>query len=128
MELVFKALIVCLVSAIFGIVLKKNVPDMAFALQIAGTLLVTALTLRVLEPICSFVQEVSTLLDASGIYIKPVLKASVIGVVSCIGSALCKDAGQAAFSSALETLGILAAIYAALPLLQLFVHTIGELL
>jgi stage III sporulation protein AD len=61
-------------------------------------------------------------------YVAPVLKAALIGVLSCVGSALCKDAGQSALSVSLEVLGAAAAVYTALPLLELFVHTIGEML
>ena len=128
MELVTKAAIVCLVCAVFTIALKKTVPDIAFGIQIVGTVLVLILSFRVLTPIYDFLKETSTLLGASGVYVTPILKASLIGVLTCIGSALCKDAGQSAFASSLEMLGCVAAVYTALPLLELFIHTIGELL
>ena len=97
-------------------------------MQLVGTILVAVLVFRVLSPIYSFLRETATLLGTSGMYVTPILKASLIGVLTCIGSALCKDAGQTALAVSLEMLGVVAAVYTALPLLELFVHTIGEML
>lgn len=128
MEVVLKAAIICLISAVFAVMLKKTVPELSFSVQLVGTMLVALLALKILSPVYSFLRETASLLGTAGMYITPVLKASLIGVLSCIGSALCKDAGQSALSTSLEMLGTAAAVYTALPLLELFVHTVGELL
>lgn len=128
MTLVMKAAIICIVSAIFAVALKKTVPEFSFGVQLVGTILVAVLVFRVLSPVCSFLRETATLLGTSGMYVTPILKASLIGVLTCIGSALCKDAGQTALAVSLEMLGVVAAVYVALPLLEMFVHTIGEML
>ena len=128
MPLVMKAALICIVSASFAVALKKTVPDIAFGVQLVGTIVVILLAFEVLSPIYSFLREAAALLGSSGMYVTPVLKAALIGVLSCVGSALCKDAGQSALSVSLEVLGAAAAVYTALPLLELFVHTIGEML
>ena len=128
MEMITKSALVCLLCAVFALTLKKTVPDLAFGIQTAGVVLVAVVAFRVLTPIYDFLKECARIFCASGVYVAPVLKASLIGVLTCIGSALCKDAGQSGLASSLELLGCAAAVYTALPLLELFVHTIGEML
>lgn len=128
MEIIAKTILLCLISSICVLLLKKTVPELSFGVVLAAMLLICVVCARILEPIVSWLKETSEMLGGSGVYAIPILKASLIGIISSIGSALCKDAGQAAFASAVETIGVISAIYAALPVFELFVHTIGELL
>ncbi len=49
-------------------------------------------------------------------------------ILTMIGESLCKDAGQAAGASAVQLVGVAAALYAALPLLRTFLTMIGACL
>ena len=51
-----------------------------------------------------------------------------ISILTVIGEGLCKDAGQAAGASAVQLVGVAAALYAALPLLRTFLTMIGACL
>ncbi|MBQ9044783.1 MAG: stage III sporulation AC/AD family protein [Oscillospiraceae bacterium] len=128
MELLTKAIAACVITAIFAFGIKKTVPDLAFGLQLIGVVLVLLLAFRLLTPLISFFRNASSLFGASGVYAQPILKAALIGILTNIGCALCKDAGQTASASALELTGTASIFLAALPLLELFVHTIGDLL
>ena len=128
MEMVVKVGIVVLLTAILSAGLRKTVPDIAIVLQLAGVLAAVLIGTRVLQPILSFASESAAVFGASGVYVKPVMQVSAIGAVSTIGCSLCKDAGQASAEAVLELFASAAAVYTALPVLQLFVHTIGELL
>ena len=128
MEFLWKALAVCLMAALGALCLRKSVPELAFCLQCVGVLIVLLSTFRILAPLFAFLGETASLLGTSGVYLRPVLKTVIIGVVTGIGASLCKDAGNSAAEKTLQLAGVSAALYAALPLLQLFVHTIGDLL
>ena len=51
-----------------------------------------------------------------------------ISILTMIGANLCKDAGQGSTASSIEIAGVVAALYAALPLLNTFLKMIGELI
>ena len=55
----------------------------------------------------------------------PVLKSLGITVVGRFSGEICRDAGQSAVASALETCSAAAALYAALPLVKLVVSLLG---
>ena len=128
MEIITKTIVLCLISSVCVLLLKKTVPEMSFGVMLTAMLLLCVVGARMLAPIFSWLRETADLLGAAGVYAMPILKTSIIGIISSIGSALCKDAGQTAFASAVEITGVISAIYTALPIFELFVHTIGELL
>ena len=128
MDIVFKSAMILLLTAVIASSVKKAVPSMAIVLQIAGVALVLLLGVRLLQPILDFTTETASVLGSSGIYVKPIMKAAVIGATTAVGGSICKDAGHASAETALEIIGTAAVLYTALPVMQLFVHTIGELL
>lgn len=128
MDYFWKALITALACAAFALTLKKYVPEISLGIQLAGVMLTAFLAVRLLVPIFDFLKETADVMEVSRVYLLPMLKASVIGVLSGAGGSICKDAGQGGLASVLQVLGCACAIYTALPLLEMFTHTIGELL
>lgn len=128
MEFLFKLTAAVLLTAIFATALKKPVPELSFGLQVAGVVLALVLSIRLFTPVLAFLKSASGMLNASGVYVQPVVKASVTGSVTGIGCALCKDAGQSALASVLELAGTVTILLTALPLMTLFVQTIGAYL
>lgn len=128
MDYLIKSIAICVSAAVFSAAMKKTVPELAFSLQIITVVLVLLFVLRLLQPISAFFRNSADYFGSTGMYVQPILKAALIGVMSNIGCSLCKDAGQTAFAAAIELLGTISIFLSALPLLQLFVHTIGELL
>ena len=128
MEIFSKAAITALVCCIFALTIKKTVPEISFGVQVTGAILIALVVVRIFSPIYDFLKEAAAALDTSRLYLAPVLKASLIGVLSGICGSLCKDAGQGGLASVLQVLGCVCAIYTALPLLELFLHTLGDLL
>ena len=128
MELIFKVVATCVAAAVLSAGIRKTVPDIALLVQLAAAAISFLLAFRALTPVFAFLKEAATVFETSGVYYEPVLKTALIGVVTGVGTAVCKDTGQASAETAVGLVGTITALYTALPIFQLFVHTIGELL
>lgn len=128
MELLLKALLIGVTAAILAATLYKTVPGISFALSLAAAVLTLLIALAFLEPLIDFLRETIALCGVSGVYTGPLLKCMAISILTMIGANLCKDAGQSSTSASIELAGVVAALYAALPLLNTFLKMIGELI
>ena len=128
MNLLFRAVAVLLLSSVFGILLRKNTPELALLLSIASVCFVFLSTLETIKQFRSFLDSVSTVLSNAEILIRPVLKCLAIAITTRVASELCRDASQGAASSALEFMGTVCALSVAMPLILSLVRTIGALL
>lgn len=128
MEAVFRAMLIVVVAAAAAATVYKTVPGISFLLSAAAALLALFLCAGLLEPLADFFRDAIALSDLSGVYTGPLLKCMTISILTMIGESLCKDAGQAAGASAVQLVGVAAALYAALPLLRTFLTMIGACL
>ena len=118
METAAKIAAVCLLGALLAALLKKTSPDTALLLALAVCVVVLTALARGLEEVISFLRE---LLDWGGLSVElfvPLLKTVAIALISRVGGALCRDAGESAIGSVLETAGAVAAIVVSLPLFR----------
>ena len=106
----------------------KSVPGISFVLSLAAAVLTLLIAMAFLEPLIDFLRETIALCGVSGVYTGPLLKCMAISILTMIGANLCKDAGQGSTASSIEIAGVVAALYAALPLLNTFLKMIGELI
>ena len=127
MEIVLKAAAASVAAAILSLVIKKTNPELSLALGLAVCALVAGLALKAFSEVKETLTLVELSTDFSGSYAAPILKCVGIGMVSHLGSDLCKDEGQSAAGSTLETCGAVCALYVSLPLLKALLRTIGAL-
>ena len=118
METAAKIAAVCLLGALLTALLKKTSPDTALLLALAVCVVVLTALARGLEEVTSFLRE---LLDWGGLSVElfaPLLKTVAIALISRVGGALCRDAGEGAMASLVEIAGAFAAILVSLPLFR----------
>ena len=118
METAAKIAAVCLLGALLTALLKKTSPDTALLLALAVCVVVLTVLARGLEEVTSSLRE---LLDWGGLSVElfvPLLKTVAIALISRVGGALCRDAGEGAMASLVEIAGAFAAILVSLPLFQ----------
>lgn len=128
MELLFKVLLIGVTASILAVTVYKSVPGISFVLSLAAAVLTLLIAMAFLEPLIDFLRETFALCGVSGVYTGPLLKCMAISILTMIGANLCKDAGQGSTASSIEIAGVVAALYAALPLLNTFLKMIGELI
>lgn len=118
METVIRLSALCLTGALLAVLLKRTNPDMALLLALAVCGAVLLLLAEPLQEIRDFFTQLS---DWGGLPVEPfapLVKTVGIALVSRTGSDLCRDAGEGAMASLVETTGAVTAILVSLPLFQ----------
>lgn len=118
MEQVTTMAAVCLLSSVLAVLLKKSNPEMALLLTGAAAFMGLILLSRSVEEITAFLREMVTMGGLLPELFAPLLKTAAIALISRISSDLCRDAGENAMASLVETAGAFGAILVSLPLME----------
>ena len=120
MELSIQAAVLCVAAALLALVVRRGSPECALLLTLAAAAVVL---LSLAESLETLVEFLGRLVEESGLY-----KTVGIALVVKIGGNLCRDAGESALSSVVETAGAVCALLAALPLLRAVLALLLELM
>lgn len=118
METVLRLTALCLVGALLAALLRRGNGELALLLALAVCGAALALLLEPLGQLRDFLEETAGLGELPVQLFRPLVKTVGIALISRTGSDLCRDAGQGAMASVLETAGAVAAIVVSLPLFQ----------
>lgn len=128
MEALLRITALSVLSAVLGLLLKKDVPALQLGLTVG---VMAALGLAALEA----AGEVRGLLalftektDIDESYLTLTMKCVALAVIVRLGGDLCRDAGQSALASLIELTGTLSAAVLALPLLRALLETVWSVL
>lgn len=128
MEQVLQTAAFCVTGALLAVVVKRGSPELALLITLgaaaAGMLFLSGL----LEEIAAFLKLLSDRGGVSHRLLTPLYKTVGIALVVKIGGELCRDAGEAALASVVETAGAVCALLVALPLLGAVVDLLMELM
>ena len=116
MEQMWKITAVCLIGSILAVLVKKTGPDVGIAVSVAVIGTVSVMLLRLGGETLSHLQQ---MLELSGLMpelFRPVVKIMGIALLSRLGSDLCRDAGELAIASLVETFGAFGSVVVSLPL------------
>jgi len=108
--------------------LYRGAPEIGLLLAIAATLLILVLGMQVMFSILDFARMLQYAAALSPALLMPVFQTLGIGILTKLSAEVCRDAGQGAIAGAIELSGTIAAIYIALPLMQMVFEMIGRLL
>lgn len=128
MEQVIRAAVLCVVSAILALVLKKGTPEAALLLTLGAAIVVLLPLAESMEELLAFLRELTERSGLSQALFVPLYKTIGIALVVKVGGNLCRDAGESALSSVVETAGTVCALLAALPLLRAVLALLLELM
>ena len=118
----------CVVAALLALVLRRGTPELGLLLTISVTVVVLLALADSMGEVLTFL---TSLTEKSGVersLFVPLYKTTGIAIVVNIGSCLCRDAGETALATVIETAGTLCALLAALPLLQAVLSLLLELM
>ena len=124
MDLLLKGLAVALIAGSLSLTLERTEPTFSMLVGIAAVLCILLIGAALLEPLRSFLDRLLRFGGASGVYTTPLLKCLCAAVVTRIGAALCRDAKQSGPASAVELIGTMAVLCAALPLFEMLLSTL----
>jgi len=112
----------------FALFLRQTRPDFALLLQVcAGCVLLLFLFGR-LYPILTELSELSSTLDNTGGYVKILLKALGICIVTQIVCDICRDGGASAMASKVELGGRVSLLLTIMPLIRQLFSLAGKLI
>ena len=127
MDTVLRLAALCLLGALLAVVhqaARRGNDDLAAGFELALLLVLAvcgvavALLLEPLGQLRDFWEEASAWGQLPEQLFQPLLKTVCIALICRTGSDLCRDAGESALASVLETAGAVAAIVVSLPLFR----------
>ena len=118
----------CLVGALLAALLRRTGGEMALLLALAVCGAAVMLLAQPLEELKGFWEDAAAWGDLPVELFQPLVKTVGIALLSRTGSDLCRDAGEGAMASVLETTGAVAAIVVSLPLFRSAWELLGSLL
>ena len=127
MEQVFQVTGLCVVGALLALVLKKGSPELALLLALAAVAAVLLFLAEALGELLDFLREIGAASGLSEDLFIPLYKTAGIALVVMAGGSLCRDAGESALASAVETAGTVCALLVSLPLLRAVLALLLEL-
>ena len=128
MEQVFQVTALCVVGALLALTIRRGSPESALLLSLAAAVLVLLMLLENLGELTAFFTELARRSGLPEALFAPLYKILAITLVVRIGSGLCRDAGEQALASVVETAGTVCALLTALPLLRSVLSMLLELM
>lgn len=118
METVLRVTALCLTGALLAVLLHRSGGEMALLLSLAVCGVAAMVLMEPLEELRDFWENAAAWGELPVELFTPLIKTVGIALLSRTGSDLCRDAGEGAIASVLETAGAVAAIAVSLPLFR----------
>lgn len=119
---------VALIAAVLSIVLKQYKPEYSLFISIAAGILILLSVIAVIEPIISFIGELTDMAGLEGVYGEVLIKALAICYITQLACDCCKDAGENAIAGKLQIAGKIAVLLIALPMFKSLVEIVTGLI
>ncbi|MBQ9493503.1 MAG: stage III sporulation protein AD [Oscillibacter sp.] len=128
MELLTRVAALCVTSAVLAVVLRQGAQTAGLLLTLSVTVTVLLFLLRASGELFAFLRELGEQSGLSPALLTPLYKTVGIALVVRTGGALCRDAGESALASTVETAGTVCALLTALPLLREMMNMLLKLM
>lgn len=128
MEEIIQVTGVCVVGALLALVVKKGSPETALLVTLAAAVAVLLFLAAAMEELTAFLEELGERSGVSADLFVPLYKTVGIALVVKVGGSLCRDAGESALASVVETAGAVCALLVSLPLLRAVLALLMELI
>ena len=128
MNIFFKAAAFILVALILYLILSKWGKDYSILLTIAACCVIAVYAMEFLDEIITFITQLQVLSEIDQSFISILLKSVGIGILTEIIGLICVDAGNVAFNKMLHLLATLVIIWISLPLFEILISQIEEIL
>lgn len=113
-----RAAVVAVVAALLASVLRQSVPQFALVLTLTAGIWLLLGAADSLGAVVELMNRLSNMAGVEPQVIQPVLKTAAIAVLARLTGELCRGAGEQGLAAFVDTAGTMAALGAALPLLE----------
>ncbi len=115
-------------AALCALTVRHRAPELAFLVGLAACVLILGRTLPMLEMVRDRMEELADRAGVSPALLGPVGKTVGISIITRLSASLCREAGEESIAVFVEMAGSVAAVVIALPLLDLVLQLVTELL
>ena len=117
-----------LIAVVLGLTLSKYGKDFTVVLMLLVSCMVLAVMTAYLEPVIGFIEELLRIGEIQNDLLKPVLKATGIGIGAEIASLICTDSGNAALGKGIQILAATVILWISLPLMRSLLELMQRML
>ena len=123
-----QAAALCVIGALLAVVVRRGSPETALLVTLTAAAVVLLFLSGSLEELTDFLRELAENSGVSLALFGPLYKTVAIALVVKVGAGLCRDAGESALASVVETAGAVCALLVSLPLLRAVLELLMELM
>ena len=128
MDVLIKISGVLLVSSCAAMMIRRSNPEISLLLSMAVIAVVLGASLLLFKPLTDLWETTRELYGVGEVYLLPLVKCCAAALTARLSADLCREASQNAAASAVEFLGLLCALGAAMPLVRNMLAALGEML
>lgn len=128
MDYIFKTVGLAIITVVLCLFIGKQNKDIATVISMAACCLILLISLRYIQTILTFVEDLRLLgsMDATSLGI--LLKAVGIGLLAEIVSVICVDAGYAALGKTVQIAAVCGILWTSLPLFNALIDLLNRIL
>lgn len=115
---IFKTVIFALASCILCVLLRQYKPEYSFAVSLAAGIIVLLYALPALTDIFKSISSFVEKANVNTVYIKTAVKIMGLSYITQFASEMCRDAGENALASSVETGGKIIMLAVSLPIAE----------
>jgi stage III sporulation protein AD len=117
-----------LIAAVLVLILKEQVPMMAFLLSLFAGILIFLFLIDKISSIIMMLERLANQSHVNMVFFQTVLKIIGIAYIAEFGAQVVRDAGQEAIAAKIELAGKVLIIVMAIPIISVIVETIVKLM
>ena len=115
-------------ATIFILLVRDRAPEFAFLLSLVVSILLFFFILQKVGTVIGFIEQLANQASISQVYIATIFKIIGIAYIAEFGAQIARDAGQGSIAQKIELVGKVLVLVFAIPILQVIVDTIMQLL
>ncbi len=117
-----------LVATILALVIKEQKPMFAFLLAIASGVIIFYFLVGKIAEVIRILEKLAVQADLNLVFLETILKIIGIAYIAEFGGQMTRDAGQGAIASKIELAGKVLILVMAVPIIQIIIETVIDLL
>ncbi len=117
-----------LVATILALVIKEQKPMFAFLLAIASGVIIFYFLVGKIAEVIRILEKLAVQADLNLVFLETILKIIGIAYIAEFGAQMTRDAGQGAIASKIELAGKVLILVMAVPIIQIIIETVIDLL
>ena len=128
MSMIYKTIGIAMTAIVLCLFVGKQNKDIAALISIAACCFILFSALGYLEPILSFIDDLTTFANIDRSFMQILIKSVGIGLISEIAALLCADAGNAALGKTIQIMAVCGILWLSLPLFSSLIDLLSNIL